>query len=80
MEGELDTWQVGFRVHRTLAGDHPYSAFKAILDLSLSWSRDVLKDARHLMKEFSPGYRFDQMPFYPLHKEAVFWETGNEPK
>jgi hypothetical protein len=76
--GELDAWKLGFRVYKDLGGSFPNPAFQAILDLPLSGSRSVLRQAVVLMKEFSPVYQAEKLPLYPLTREAWYWLTRQE--
>jgi hypothetical protein len=76
--GELDAWQVGFRVYREIKGHYPKrKGAQEIMSLPLGWDRDVLRRARILMQDFAgKGYRADLLPLYPLGKEMRFRITG----
>jgi hypothetical protein len=75
--GELEAWQLGFRVYQSLTGHlplglggNPHATLLEIMSLPLGWDRQVLRRARILMREYAgKGYRADLLPLYPLGKE-----------
>lgn len=77
--GELDAWQVGFNFYQGLTGKPLNPLLQDLLKLPLGFSRDVLKQATRLMKAYSPGYRIDLYPLYPIHREITWWFTRKEP-
>ena len=78
--GELDAWQVGFKFYQGMTGSQLNPILQELMALPLGFSRDVLKEAARLMKAYSPGYRIDLYPLYPLHREIAWWLTRQEPK
>ncbi|HBG74643.1 MAG: hypothetical protein A2X25_11470 [Chloroflexi bacterium GWB2_49_20] len=78
--GELDAWQVGFRFYQGMTGSPLKPILQDILNLPLGWSRVVLREAAGLMKAYSPGYRIDLLPLYPIHREIVWWISRKEPR
>jgi hypothetical protein len=77
--GELDAWQVGFKFYKDLIGSPLDPLSEEILHLPLNWSRTELIKAAKLMKKYSPLYRIDLLPLYPLPHEIVWWVTRKEP-
>jgi hypothetical protein len=79
--GELEAWQLGFRVYQSLTGqlplgggNNPHAAVLEIISLPLNWDRQVLRRAQILMHEYAgKGYRADLLPLYPLGKEIKYW-------
>jgi hypothetical protein len=79
--GELEAWQLGFRVYQNLTGQlplgrngNPPAALLEILSLPLNWNRQVLRRAQTLMQVYAgKGYRADLLPLYPLGKEIKSW-------
>lgn len=71
--GELDAWQLGFRVQHQLSGK-PYPAnLMELMALPLVFNRDVLQRARVLMQIYaSKKYRVDLLPLYPLGREIKY--------
>ena len=78
--GELDAWQVGFRFYQQHTGRPLREPLQKLLDIQLSWSRQNLIYAKKLMKEYSPGYRIDWLPLYPIHHEIVWQLTHRNPE
>jgi hypothetical protein len=78
--GELDAWQVGFKFYQSITGSQLCSVLQEILNLPLDFSRDRLREAVNLMKAYSPGYRIDLLPLYPIHREIAWWLTRKEPE
>ena len=77
--GELDAWQVGFNFYQSMTGSQLNAILQEILELPLVFSRDVLRQAAKLMKAYSPGYRIDLLPLYPLHREVAWRVTRKKP-
>ena len=77
--GELDAWQVGFRFFQTVSSRPLKPVLREILELPLSWNREDLIKAKVLMKQYSPGYRIDWYPLYPIHHEINWWFTHRQP-
>lgn len=79
--GELDAWQVGFRVYLLVAGHLPrHAAVEEIMSMPLGWDRDVLRRAQTLMQAYAgKGYRADLLPLYPLGREIWYRLTGKQP-
>ncbi|MFH2039825.1 MAG: hypothetical protein ABIJ65_10360 [Chloroflexota bacterium] len=78
--GELDAWQVGFNFFQSMTGSQLNPILREILELPLCFSRDVLRQASKLMKTYSPGYRIDLLPLYPIPREIAWWVTRKEPE
>ena len=77
--GELDAWQVGFNFYKNMTNSSLNPILQELLDLPLGFSRDVLREAAKLMKAYSPGYRIDLLPLYPIYREIAWWLTRKEP-
>ena len=78
--GELEAWQVDFRLYSSLTNNAPSGALAKLLSLPLSWDRLMLRQARVLMRAFAgKGYRADLLPLYPAHKEVAWWITHRMP-
>jgi len=77
--GELDAWQVGYRFYQRLTGRTLKDPLIQLLEIPLSWSRPNLVKAKQLMKEFSPGYRIDWYPLYPIQLEIIWRLTHHQP-
>ena len=78
--GELEAWQLQFRLYHQKASAKMRPAIEKLLSLPLSWDRAVLQQARELMQEFAgKGYRVDLLPLYPLGKEIRFRLFGQTP-
>jgi len=78
--GELDAWQVGFNFYQGMTGSRVNPILQELLEMPLGFSRDVLREAARLMKAYSPGYRIDLLPLYPIHREIAWWLTRKEPE
>ncbi len=78
--GELEAWQVGFNFYQTMTGLRLSPVIQEILFLQLGFSREILRQAATLMKSYSPGYRIDLLPLYPIHREIAWWVTRKEPE
>jgi len=78
--GELEAWQLGFRIYQSLSNRPLHRAVKELMQLQLSYDRSVLQRAAELMQDYSgKGYRIDLLPKYPLHKEVAWFFTRKEP-
>lgn len=78
--GELDAWQLEFRLYYRLIGTAPHPALTELLSLPLNWERDNLRRARHLMQAYAGiGYRVDLLPLYPLQHEISFLLLNRQP-
>ena len=74
--GELEAWQLQFRLFHQLTGSQPYPAIAELLALPLSLDRDVLQKAASLMQAYAgKGYRADLLPLFPLNREIQYWFT-----
>ena len=72
--GELDAWQLEFRVYHRIKGKYPHSAIAELMTLPLEYDRAVLKKAVNLMQAYAgKGYRIDLLPLYPLGREIKYW-------
>lgn len=78
--GELEAWQLGFRIYQNLTNRMMHPAVLQLLEMKLGHDRAMLKRAAELMQEYSgKGYRIDLLPLYPLHKEIAWLLTRKEP-
>jgi hypothetical protein len=74
--GELDAWQLEFRVYHRIKGKYPSSAIAELMTLPLAYNRVVLKEAACLMQTYAgKGYRIDLLPLFPLPLEIKYWIT-----
>jgi hypothetical protein len=74
--GELDAWQLEFKVYHRVKGRYPHPAIAELMELPLAYNRDVLKQAAKLMQDYAgKGYRVDLLPLYPLGREVKYWLT-----
>ncbi len=74
--GELDAWQLEFRVYHRERGKYPHPAIAELMTLPLGFDRAVLKRAAMLMQDYAgKGYRIDLLPLYPLGREVKYWLT-----
>ncbi len=74
--GELDAWQLEFRIYHRIKGNYPHSAIAELMTLPLEFDRDVMKKAVTLMQAYAgKGYRADLLPLYPLGREIKYWIT-----
>ena len=74
--GELDAWQLEFRVYHRIKGKYPHSAIAELMTLPLEYDRAVLKKAITLMQAYAgKGYRIDLLPLYPLGREIRYLIT-----
>ncbi|GAB4418418.1 MAG: hypothetical protein Kow002_05310 [Anaerolineales bacterium] len=71
--GELDAWQLEFRIYHKVRKRYPHPAIEEIMSLPPGWNREVLRRAVHLMQDYAgKGYRADLLPLYPLDKEIKY--------
>jgi len=74
--GELEAWQLQFRLYHKLTNAPMHSAIVELLDLPLEYNREVMKKAVMLMQAYAgKGYRADLLPLYPLSREIRYWLT-----
>ena len=74
--GELDAWQLEFRIYHRVKERYPHAAIAELMTLPLKYDRDVLKRAVTLMQAYAgKGYRADLLPLYPLGREIKYWAT-----
>ena len=74
--GELDAWQLEFRIYHRITGKYPHPAIAELMTLPLKFDRGVLKQAAKLMQDYAgKGYRIDLLPLYPLGREINYWIT-----
>ena len=74
--GELEAWQLQFRLYHELTDLPMHPAIAELLSLPLKYDRDVMKQAVTLMQAYAgKGYRADLMPYYPLGRELKYWIT-----
>jgi len=80
--GELDAWQVGFRVFKEITGCYPaHPAVEELMTLTPGWDRHILQRARILMRMYAGvGYRIDLLPLFPLPDEIRFRLFGIFPR
>jgi hypothetical protein len=75
--GELEAWQLGFRIYKAGGGRIANSALNELLGLQVKFDRDILKKVRFLMQDYAgKGYRIDLLPLYPAWKELRYFFTG----
>jgi len=74
--GELDAWQLEFRLLKKLTGSTLKPGLEELLSLPLSFDRSVLRRARQLMTNHA-GFWYGAwiLPLYPIHKEILYWFT-----
>jgi hypothetical protein len=72
--GELDAWQLEFRIYHRIKGDYPHPVIAELMTLPLEYDRSVLKKAASLMQAYAgKGYRADLLPLFPAGKEFRYW-------
>lgn len=78
--GELDAWQVEFRLFKKLTGKILKPELEELLNLPLNFERDNLRHARKLMTKFA-GFWYGAwiLPLYPIDKEIKFLFTRKMP-
>jgi len=74
--GELQAWQLGFRIYHELTSE-PYSSNQVeLMSLPLVLDRAVLRRAQTLMQCYAgKQYRADLLPLFPWSRELRFWVT-----
>ena len=71
--GELDAWQLEWRIYHRIHGKYPHPAIEELMKLELGWDRDVLRRAVQLMQAYATkAYRADLLPLYPIGKEISY--------
>jgi len=74
--GELEAWQLQFRLYHQLIDKPMHPAVAELLSLPLEYDRAVLRKAVTLMQAYAgKGYRADLLPLYPLGSEIRYWLT-----
>jgi len=74
--GELEAWQLEFRVWHNLRGRYPHPAITELMELPLQYDRAILKQAATCMQAYAgKGYRIDLYPVYPIGREIMYWIT-----
>lgn len=75
--GELEAWQIEFRLYKRLIGKSLKPDLEELLTLPLNFERNNLRRARKLMTKFA-GFWYGAwiLPLYPIDKEIKFWFTG----
>lgn len=72
--GELEAWQLQFRLYYQLTGKPVHPVIAEMLSLPLAYDRAVLRRAQELMQAYAgKGYRADLLPLYPLGREIQYW-------
>ena len=75
--GELEAWQLQFRLYHQLTGKPMHPAIAELMSLPLGYDRIILKKAVTLMQAYAgKGYRADLLPLYPLWREIKYWLTS----
>jgi len=75
--GELDAWQLEFRIYHRIKGKYPHAAIAELMTFPLAYNRTVLKEAACLMQAYAgKGYRVDLLPLFPLPLELRYRMTG----
>ena len=72
--GELDAWQLEFRIYHRLKETYPHPAIAELMTLPLEYDREVLRKAATLMQQYAgKGYRVDLLPLFPAGREIKYW-------
>ncbi len=72
--GELDAWQLEFRIYYRIKETYPHPAIAELMTLPLGYDRAVLKKAVSLMQAYAgKGYRADLLPLFPAGREVKYW-------
>jgi len=72
--GELDAWQLEFRIYQRIKGHYPHPAIAELMTLPLEFDRAVLHQAGTLMQAYAgKGYRVDLLPLFPAGREVRYW-------
>ena len=78
--GELEAWQLGFRIYRQLSGLAYHPALVELMSLPVSRDRQVLRRAQILMQGYAgKEYRADLLPLVPIGQE-IQYRLGISPK
>jgi hypothetical protein len=78
--GELEAWQLGFRIYQAMGGKIFNSTLIELMNLPLNYNREMLQKTRFLMQDYAgKGYRIDLLPRYPLWKEIAYFFSRKEP-
>ncbi len=78
--GELQAWQLQFRLIKAIDAAQIDPAQQAFLDLPLNWDRANLEKAADMMVAYAPGYKIHWLPLYPLFKEIRYQLTRQVPE
>ena len=71
--GELEAWQLDFRVYYGLVHETPHPLIAEMMSLPLNWDRSVLRRAQDIMDEYAgKDYGAHTVPLYPLHHEINY--------
>jgi hypothetical protein len=71
--GELDAWQLEFRIYHRIKGNYPHPSIAELMALPLEYDRVVLKKAASLMQTYAgKGYRADLLPLFPAGREIRY--------
>ncbi|MDD2921760.1 MAG: hypothetical protein PHQ36_05680 [Anaerolineales bacterium] len=74
--GELEAWQIQFRLYKKITGQNLHPALEEIVSLPLNMERENLRRARKLMTDYAGVmYGANLYPLYPLHREIKYWLT-----
>ena len=74
--GEVEAWQLQFRLYHELTGTSVHPAIAELLNLPLKYDRTIMKQAVTLMQAYAgKGYRADLLPYYPFGRELQYWIT-----
>lgn len=74
--GELEAWQVEFRLLKKIIGKELKPDLEELLSLPINFDRANLKRARKLMTNFAGfWYMAWILPLYPIDKEIKYWFT-----
>ena len=77
--GELDAWQVEFKLYKKLTGKPLPAVLEELTSLPLTMDRDILQHACKLMTQYAgKGYLANLLPLYPIHKEIKYWVTRRQ--
>lgn len=78
--GELEAWQLQFRILKKLTGRALPPALEELLALPLDFDRANLRRARKLMTDYAGLlYGAYLLPLYPLPQEIKYWLTRKTP-
>lgn len=75
--GELEAWQIEFRLFKKLIGKNLKPELEELINLPLNFERKNLRHAQKLMTKFA-GFWYGAwiLPLYPIDKEIKFLLTG----